>query len=205
MYLSRIKLNKHSKRISHFLSSPQVAHATVEGAFSDEDNTRKLWRIDYYKDFYCVLLMSQNKPNLHSFIEQFGYPEEEPEIKDYTPFLNHLKTGQKYRFRLVANPVQSVSEDAGQRGKIRSLVTIAQQEEWLSKRSEKLGCNFLQFELVTREKKIFKRKTGKVILSTATYEGVLEITNIELFKTTLINGVGRAKSYGCGLLTLAKL
>ncbi|MGW5221341.1 type I-E CRISPR-associated protein Cas6/Cse3/CasE [Nocardia sp. NPDC004085] len=48
--------------------------------------------------------------------------------------------------------------------------------------------------------------TGKpVILHTATFEGRLEVLDLERFTTTLLEGIGPAKAYGCGLLTLAAL
>ena len=38
-----------------------------------------------------------------------------------------------------------------------------------------------------------------------TFEGILEISDEEVFKQTLVDGIGREKAYGCGLLTLARL
>ena len=39
-------------------------------------------------------------------------------------------------------------------------------------------------------------------LRKVTYEGILEINDAELFKTALINGIGRGKAYGMGMLTI---
>ena len=39
----------------------------------------------------------------------------------------------------------------------------------------------------------------------ARFRGELEITDTEQLRDTLINGMGRGKAYGCGLLTLAPL
>jgi len=51
-----------------------------------------------------------------------------------------------------------------------------------------------------------KGNRGKrVVLHTTTYEGRLEITDAELFTERLLGGIGPAKAYGCGLLTLAPL
>ena len=36
------------------------------------------------------------------------------------------------------------------------------------------------------------------------YEGVLEVTNAEAFRTALISGIGRGKAYGMGLLTVMR-
>ncbi|QKV71350.1 type I-E CRISPR-associated protein Cas6/Cse3/CasE [Streptomyces harbinensis] len=42
-----------------------------------------------------------------------------------------------------------------------------------------------------------------VTLSTATFEGRLRVTDPATFTDRLLNGIGPAKAYGCGLLTLA--
>ncbi|PFX01250.1 CRISPR-associated endoribonuclease Cse3 [Nocardia farcinica] len=54
-------------------------------------------------------------------------------------------------------------------------------------------------------KKKHNRQAGTVTLHTATYEGRLEVTDPERLTTALLNGIGPAKAYGCGLLTLAPL
>jgi CRISPR system Cascade subunit CasE len=205
MYLSRVKLNTSIRETIKFLSSPQVSHATVEACFDDSDNTRKLWRLDYYQGHPYVLLLSQQKPNLKNMIQQFGYPEDKGEIWDYQKLLDYLKNGQQYRFRLCANPVYSIKQENGKRGKVVAHITVAQQEDWLRNKSKKSGFHLKQFTVIQRDLKKFKRQHKYVTISIAVYEGILEISNIDDFKQSLILGVGRAKSYGCGLLTLAKL
>lgn len=44
-----------------------------------------------------------------------------------------------------------------------------------------------------------------VSLVTATYEGRLRVTDVEALRARLLGGIGPAKAYGCGLLTLAPL
>ncbi|MFE5595468.1 type I-E CRISPR-associated protein Cas6/Cse3/CasE [Streptomyces sp. NPDC056549] len=49
------------------------------------------------------------------------------------------------------------------------------------------------------------RSDRQVILSTATFEGRLRVTDPTALRAALLEGIGPAKSYGCGLLTLAPL
>ncbi|MCQ4212596.1 type I-E CRISPR-associated protein Cas6/Cse3/CasE, partial [Streptomyces longispororuber] len=49
------------------------------------------------------------------------------------------------------------------------------------------------------------RKDAPVSLVTVTYDGRLQITDPDLLRRTLTQGLGKAKAYGCGLLTLAPL
>ena len=51
------------------------------------------------------------------------------------------------------------------------------------------------------------RRSGtrsQVTLTRASYEGVLEITDANTLRAALVNGMGHAKAYGCGLMTLAR-
>ena len=205
MYLSRIKLNMRKRGTVKFLSSLQVAHAAVESSFAADDETRKLWRLDYFQGHPYALIFSSNRPDLNNFIAQFGYEDEPEEIRDYKRVLAILADGQRYRFRLCANPVHSIKQDENERGKIVPHITVAQQETWLENKSKKLGFSLGQYTVVQRAVKKFVRQHKYVTLSTAVFEGVLEIKDVEVFKDTLLKGIGRAKSYGCGLLTLARL
>jgi len=210
MYLSRVKIDKKRRSCYKLLSSAQVIHATVESCFCSEDKSRKLWRLDYFKSDYYILILSENEPNLQSISEQYGFKERDgnEEIKDYEGILEILQDNQIWRFRLKANPVRSVKNFEGkvmERGKVLSHVTVEYQKKWLRDRSEKLGFEIKEFDIIQREIKKFKRQGNTVTIGMVTYEGILEIRDLEVFKERLVKGIGKAKAYGCGLLTLARV
>lgn len=206
MQLSRVKINTTKKKNTiKFLSSPQVIHASVEGCFADADTTRKLWRLDYFRGQPCVLILSQEKPDFTNLIEQFGFDGDHGETRDYQRVLDGLRNDAKYRFRLCANPVYSLKDEAGKRGKVVPHVTVSQQEAWLEEKCVKSGFSLDETVIVQRELKRFTRQGKYVTLHTAVYEGRLTVCQAEAFRETLVRGIGRAKSYGCGLLTLARL
>jgi CRISPR system Cascade subunit CasE len=41
-----------------------------------------------------------------------------------------------------------------------------------------------------------------VTIGTTVFEGLLRVTDADTFKFALINGIGRAKAYGCGFITI---
>ena len=51
----------------------------------------------------------------------------------------------------------------------------------------------------------FTRQGSTVTLTSAVYDGVLVVDDPELLRTALLDGIGRAKGYGFGLLTLVPL
>ncbi|MEU2462129.1 MULTISPECIES: type I-E CRISPR-associated protein Cas6/Cse3/CasE [Streptomyces] len=62
----------------------------------------------------------------------------------------------------------------------------------------------LSFDKSRGSAKAATRK-GAVSLVTVTFDGRLEVTDPEKLRRTLRQGIGKAKAYGCGLLTLAPL
>jgi CRISPR system Cascade subunit CasE len=63
--------------------------------------------------------------------------------------------------------------------------------------------------ITARERLSFTKNTTytgpRVSLVTATYEGRLRVTDVQMLREKLLDGIGPAKAYGCGLLTLAPL
>jgi CRISPR system Cascade subunit CasE len=65
----------------------------------------------------------------------------------------------------------------------------------------------LELRLLSREKVTFRRGTSpgrRVTVMRVGYEGLMEVADAEVLRTSLTAGVGHARAYGCGLLTLAR-
>jgi len=216
MYLSRIALNTKLRKTMWALASPQVLHSAVESSFPrnrNKEENRVLWRIDNLADVCYLLVLSTEQPDFLHIAQQFGYPHMEPkwETKNYNILLDRLKNGQVWRFRLRANPVRSsFTEKDGKtgRGKVFAHLTQEQQRQWLLSRAQAHGFSLSEddFDVVHTEWKKFRKQNNKheVSLRTADFEGILTISDVELFKRSLLSGIGRAKAYGCGLLTIAR-
>lgn len=210
MYLSRIALNEKRRDTMRALASPHLLHGAVEAGLPRE-RQRNLWRIDWLNGVCNLLVLSVQQPDLAHIAEQFGYPPEEHpwESKNYDPLLDRLAAGQAWQFRLCANPVRS-SREEGARGKVYAHVTQDQQRQWLLSRAESCGFRLEENAFDVMETKWLKFQKGinkgcEVTLRTAIFEGILTITDPMLFRQTLVGGIGRAKAYGCGLLTIARI
>ena len=220
MYLSHIAINKQLRKSRQALAFPQMMHAAVMGSFppgltdgSEEGKLRALWRIDYIDEQIWLYVLSKVKPDFKHIVEQFGWQGSEQlwETKEYNDFLDRLAIGQKWHFRLHANPAHTVE------GRILPHVTAEHQKKWLIGKAAKSGFAFDNieidgesydtFDIVSRDIIKFKKlPTDKtyVTLTVVTFEGTLVVEDVETLREALCVGVGRAKAYGCGLLTLAK-
>jgi CRISPR system Cascade subunit CasE len=200
------------------LASPQRLHAAVESSFPSkaQKDKRNLWRIDRLGNAMYLLVLSNGKPDFSHIVDQFGWPgaEQKWETKSYIPLMERIEAGQRWQFRLRANPVRSIklttddeTKNFSQRGKVYAHVTVQQQEQWLFERAAKYGFNLLEgsYCVVHQEVRKFFRNGKPVTLGIATFEGILEVADKPLFLNALTNGIGRAKAYGCGLLTIARI
>lgn len=217
MFLTRMQLNPRRRGAQKLLSSPQALHAGVVGAFPDSRPTaegRVLWRVDTYESHRVLLyVVSPEKPDLTHLVEQAGWPTTQSwDTRDYDTLLDSLRPEQQWHFRLTANPVRSGRREGWSETKPLGHVTVKQQEQWLLDRAGKLGFRInpskygddeSDLAVVDRKVQRFNRKNTRVTVATATFEGQLEVADPATLRRSLTFGIGRAKSYGCGLLTLA--
>lgn len=206
MYLSKVEIDNNNRQKVQDLSHAGAYHHWVEQSFVNEVGgqirSRKLWRIDKMDGKEYLLIVSQTKPDLKA-LEKYGVPNS-GQTKDYEPFLLSLQKNMQLRFRVTLNPVVSVKVE-GERGRVMPHVTVSQQMDFLLNRSEKNGFSLKseEFTIVDRGYTIFKKTGQKPLkLSKATYEGILTVTDEELFLKTLKEGFGRKKAYGFGMMTV---
>ncbi|MCH4039043.1 MAG: type I-E CRISPR-associated protein Cas6/Cse3/CasE [Lachnospiraceae bacterium] len=205
MYLSRVELDSQNRQKISDLTHVGAYHSWVENSFPDEQGvrSRKLWRLDVLQNKTYLLIVSVGKPDL-TRLEKYGVPGS-AETKDYDHFLNSIKEGQSYRFRAVLNPVHSVSNRAEGRGKVYPEITVKQQLEFLEKRAASNGFELISDQYtITDRRFVVLKKSGQrpVKLSRVAYEGVLRVQDIELFRNALMQGIGRKKAYGFGMMTV---
>ena len=180
MYLTRMRLNESNPNTAKALASPHIFHGTVERCFGGE-RKRNLWRIDHLNHQLYLMLLSPDKPDLSAAAAQFGMLGADCpwETKLYTPLLERITPASVWHFRLQTR--------AAHNG---------------------FSLNVEDFTVVHSQWHIFCKNSSQeaqVRLLAVTYEGVLTVTDTELFCKALTEGIGRGKAYGMGLLTVARV
>lgn len=140
MYLTQFPINTTRRESRSMLSNPYQMHAAIAGSFSQIEKAqadgRVLWRVDRNKDGSVHLyIVSPTQPSLVGLDEQIGWPDLMPQWKtrEYDMFLAKIASGEKYTFRLVANPVisrRALTDINGRSKRIPHLTTL-QQASWL--------------------------------------------------------------------------
>lgn len=221
MFLTRCFLNPARRDTGRLLGSPQRMHAAVLAGFppgsdSEESGGRVLWRVDEYpRRRVELLVVSPQPPDLTHLVEQAGWPAggEGWQTTSYERFLSSLQKGQSWAFRLVANPVKHGRRPGDKKSRPFALVREEDQIRWLWKRQADLGVSLgdesqPSISVLRQNRRRFDRrsddKAGRVVVHTVTFQGHLQVDDPVRLRQTLTHGVGRARGYGCGLLTLAQ-
>jgi CRISPR system Cascade subunit CasE len=217
MFLTRFTIDTRRRGARKLLASPQAVHAAVRGAFAlaedhERPDARTLWRLDTADSGTVQLyLVSPGQPDLTHLADQAGGASEAWTTRSYDGLLQSLHHGQRWAFRLTANPSHSGRKTADAKETQRfGYLRAEDQTQWLLDRSARCGFAVAAQQdgepnLILRRRQMltFRRGAGTVTLTTVTYDGILDVTDADAFRRALTLGIGHAKAYGCGLLTIA--
>jgi CRISPR system Cascade subunit CasE len=232
-YLSRIYLNPLRTGAQRLLRNPQAMHAAVLGGIARQPVTERiLWRLETDNPHRAsALVLTQSTPSWEHMIEQAGWAHsDDPQAltRPYQPLLDQVQRGREFAFRLRANPTSATrrpdNPSVAQKEKLAAPRprgvrvphrTAAHQLNWLLSRVAGWGFEIPVLDevpavqLSSRSRLDFsrtsagQRRSGRVVIQTATFDGLLRITDPDRARESLLAGVGSARAYGCGLLTLA--
>ncbi len=138
------------------------------------------------------------------------------------PYLPVLDIGERVHFDLRANPVVSQRRE-GQRSQRHDVllhlrhrstdhtVTPADLEQagrdWLLPRTERWGLEVVESSLSQNGycQHRLRNKGREIAYSSLDYQGVATVTDAQCLQQVLLEGVGHAKGFGCGLLLVKRL
>jgi CRISPR system Cascade subunit CasE len=217
MFLTKLTLNPRSSTVRRDLDDINDMHRTLMSAYPElppRDNFRQthgvLWRLDTLQGGLIQYVQSTTEPDWTRLAAD--YLVRSAEVRTLEPVLDSVQAGRKYAFRLVGNPTRCVHNDSNP--DIRRHVPLGADRhlDWLVGKGSQHGfvippayggapdaaCTAMPRLTGKRGKRV------KVTIAPSRFDGHLVVTDPDAFKTALVTGIGRAKPYGCGLLTLAR-
>lgn len=205
MYLSKLRLNERDRKVRSDLSNAHNLHRTIMQAFPDEqrDTPREDWHIlfRHEPDSDVVLVQSEIEPDWSKLPDGYLHQCHGPKPFQLSP--EQLSTVRCFQFRLRANPSKRDSKTK----KTIGFYHRPDQLAWLERQSKRYGFRLLTADVMPSPN-VFGLKgkgTSPIRITTALFQGVLEVTAPESFLAVVQHGLGRGKSYGCGLLSLARI
>ena len=197
MYLSKLTLVPANRKALRDVSDPYQLHRTIMRAFPDAKDGgpgRVLFRLEPTRDdaLPVVLVQSDKRPDWCAVETGAGYLQEARSKEVHL----HLCTGQRLRFRLRANP--TVKRD----GKRHGLAKDDDQRRWLERKGQEGGFNPTDFMVRRSIRHVSRNAKGRQVHLGVDFEGILEVVDPQTFSETIRTGVGTAKGYGFGLLSV---
>jgi CRISPR system Cascade subunit CasE len=184
-----------------WLNNPYLVHQSLMKAYDGEK--RLLFRIEndpkaIKPDGIFLLVQSHKKPDWKLAFGQNHYLARDPETKEFEA---QLAPG-RYRFRLLANPTVKKNEER------LGLIEEASQQAWLQRKLEDAGTKLEECLIVDRGLQKSERTSQedgwKATHKAIQFDGVLLVQDPLKLETTLEKGIGSAKGFGFGLLSLAR-
>lgn len=207
MYMSRVEIDISNRQKIKELTHLGAYHNWVERSFPDEFvqniRSRKLWRIDQLGGKHFLLIVSDSEPSLEG-MELYGVAGS-AKIQSYDSFLEDIQEGMRAKFKVTLNPVYSEYLSNNKRGRVMPLISESDQIEYLLRRCEKHGFQLSpqDFAIIDKGFKLLRKSSQRTLkLISATYQGNLLVSDAEVFRKTLSEGLGKKKAYGFGLMTI---
>lgn len=221
MILSRFLLNFHSREVQRALADSHAMHARIMSMFPEVDSATPraalgvLHRLDRSdRDERLVLLVqSRERPDVARLPVGFLDPDagqDAASSTDLAPVIDAIHVGARFRFRLRANPTRKIDTKSSPDGKRRNGKRVPVRGEegklsWLTRHFEACGIKLPGPCQVRPDGKSVGRLRGSTRTHEAhIFEGVLEVADTERARHALEAGIGPAKAYGFGLLSLAR-
>lgn len=198
MYLSQLVIDLRSRQARKDLGDRFELHRTVMSAFPDDlpENERVLFRVEEgrLEPMAVLLVQSHTLPHWEDVPRlQSDYLLHEPHIREIT---TNIQIGRQLNFRLQANP--TVKRD----GKRYALYDDEALSAWLQRKSINHGFQLgkLGFRFAKLGKKYGKNRLQ--VWHAVQFDGFLTVTDDSLFTEALVQGIGSAKAFGFGLLSI---
>ncbi|MFF0146547.1 CRISPR system Cascade subunit CasE [Amycolatopsis sulphurea] len=212
MFLSRLTVNTQSRTFRRDYANVHDMHRTLMSAYPElpqGEGVRQahgvLWRLDSFRGGFVQYVQSHTEPDWNTLAG--GHLVKPAETRSLQPVLDAVTAGRCLTFRMVANPTRCD-------GQTRKHIPYRQpddQLDWLVRKGERHGfvipgaAGGRPDVAVTVVPTITGRKNAKtkITVEAVRFDGRLVVTDVGAFTAALVNGVGRAKAYGCGLISVA--
>ncbi len=209
MYLSKLLLDPASRRVQNELSNRYELHRTLTAQFPSKQrrDINLLYRIEMpERQVYqpiTLLVQTQVEPDWAELAGS-NLLMDSPQVKSFDP---NLPDGVRYYFRLLGNPTIRRKQSDGNSKRV-GLYNVEEQMEWLHRKARHAGfqvkVNNLKDHGMLESVKKKNNRTFQIKHYAVQFEGVLRISDPVLFKKSLVKGIGSAKAFGFGLLSLSK-
>jgi CRISPR system Cascade subunit CasE len=202
-WLTQINLNFRNPQAHHDLSDAVRMHQRVMSLVPDGlgDEPRRqagvLYRIEQAPVGVRLLIQTAIQPSLGKLPAGYG----QVQVRVLGPLLRWLGEGTLVRYRLTANTCLRKSHS-------REVVPLrgVDAEKWWIDRAPGHGLDLQSLISRSPGDAVGGDDPKKRVRHALTqFDGVAAVTDADVLTTAIITGIGRGKSHGCGLLSIAPI
>jgi CRISPR system Cascade subunit CasE len=191
MTLTLLSLNTDSAAVRRDLSDVQELHRTIQNSVgSDRSNSGCLWQV--LTESAAVLVRTAESQSWNHLPQ--GYLRKPPSTVDEPPFVN----GLVYDLVGMVNPTRSKFV-RGQRGKRQFINSKADRRKWLETRLAG-ACELVDYDEGGTVSLKGNRRGSTLVVVGVQVRARVRVIDADLLSSLMVEGVGRAKAYGCGML-----
>lgn len=202
MYLSRLTLNQ-GRLAMNWVANPYRVHQRLMIA-CDKD-PRVLFRIESQQTPIRILVQSWQEPDWLVVFASFDVLGMPVECKPFNP---NFTPGAAYHFRILANPTVKKSHPGDEQGKRIGLHKDENQIAWINRKLNSAGAQILTCHVnmneMLRLEKGPSKDTAPLTHLAVLFEGILVVQDPPELVEAIKRGIGPAKGFGFGLLSLAR-
>ena len=227
-YMHQLKIDKQALELNEWanlLKDGELSHKLIWRAFGDvPDRDRDfIFRMDAQPDSLTFLAVSVREPD--SWGGRFEVQSK--------PYSGQVRVGQRLRFRIRTSPSISVKSRPGaKRGTRHDIVShakkVAQEtgsdrfkdmsqaqivqevgQAWLKEKLAREGFDVQDVLVQSYAQANFGKKSKKdtrrhdVRFGSMDFSGIFEVTDVDKARNALLEGIGRKRAYGHGLILVS--
>jgi CRISPR system Cascade subunit CasE len=192
------RISKRKRYLSN-LSNRQTVHAMIcEMAGGCKRKDEKLLFKVVGGNASRIMVQSMNQLN-DKMVLDFGYVKLS-QVKIDEIYNGFIRDGVVVKFKASLTP--TCKSD----GKIKSIQNIDERLNWVKRKFNEKGSNILDIAETEHEliQLAHRHDSMTSFYNGYSYVGTLEVTDTKKFISAVFDGIGKAKSYGAGLVVLSK-
>ncbi|MFI6151394.1 type I-E CRISPR-associated protein Cas6/Cse3/CasE [Kitasatospora sp. NPDC051170] len=162
-----------------------------------------LFRTETGREGERILLQSNRRPDLTQLPAGYGPAATKP----LTPLLDALRKGLPVRYRIAANAVRKPGATTRALYNLPDVVPLngRNADEWWTRQAETSGLTLTTLHSIPLDAATgdHHQNRQRIHHARTLFEGTAHITDPDLLRTRIHEGIGRGKAYGCGMLSIA--
>ncbi|MBX6766724.1 MAG: type I-E CRISPR-associated protein Cas6/Cse3/CasE [Actinomadura rubrobrunea] len=207
LWITRIIPDPRSRAALGDLRDVVRLHRRVMSLFPDDlgpDARRQaavLFRLEEQATGFSILMQSAIKPALERLPASYGTAQ----CKSLTPLLDGLREGVNIHYRIIANATRKLGKNTTA-GRPRQVVPLrgAEADAWWQRQADAAGLVLHSLRSRQLDDGTGRRSDNTRITHARTqFDGTATVVSPQALRDRIRAGIGRGKSFGCGLLTIA--